>query len=78
MPKLIDADALMTNVCGKECGCNLSDCELECDNPDTRCVFREYVEVQPTIEAEPVRHGEWILCEDQNGVDNDNNNYAYF
>ena len=60
MPKLIDADALMTNVCGKECGCNLSDCELECDNPDTRCVFREYVEVQPTIEAEPVRHGRWL------------------
>lgn len=29
-------------------------------------------------EAEPVQRGEWILCEDQHGVDNDNNNYAYF
>ena len=59
--RLIDANALMTNVCGKECGCNFSDCELECDNPDTRCVFREYVEVQPTIETEPARHGRWIV-----------------
>ena len=36
------------------------------------------IEATPIIEAEPVRHGEWILCEDQSGVDNDNNNYAYF
>lgn len=36
------------------------------------------LEYLPTIEAEPVRHGRWILCEDQHGVDNDNNNYAYF
>lgn len=38
----------------------------------------EEIDKQPTIEAEPVRHGRWILCEDQHGVDNDNNNYAYF
>lgn len=32
---------------------------------------------QPTI-GQRVLNGRWILCEDQNGVDNDNNNYAYF
>ena len=61
MPKvrLIDAVALMKNVCGKECGCNFSECGIDDDNPDTRCVFREYVKTAPTIEAEPVRHGQW-------------------
>lgn len=38
----------------------------------------QLISEQPTIEAKPVRHGRWILCEDQHGVDNDNNNYAYF
>ena len=37
----------------------------------------DIIERQPTIEPE-VRHGRWNLCEDQHGVDNDNNNYAYF
>ena len=37
----------------------------------------ELIDAAPTIEPE-VRHGRWILCEDQRGVDNDNNNYAYF
>lgn len=32
---------------------------------------------QSTVGQE-VRHGRWILCENQHGVDNDNNNYAYF
>jgi hypothetical protein len=35
------------------------------------------IEAMPTIEPE-VQHGRWILCKDQSGVDNDNNNYAYF
>ena len=32
---------------------------------------------QHTI-GQRVLHGRWILCEDQHGVDNENNNYAYF
>jgi hypothetical protein len=49
-----------------------------CENRHCGSVPLEYIKQMPTIEAEPVRHGRWILCEDQHGVDNDNNNYAYF
>ena len=60
--RLIDADALMKRVCEKECGphFNIDLCDLDDDSTDTRCVFREYVKAEPTIEAEPVRHGRWI------------------
>ena len=59
--RLIDADALMKRVCEKECGphFNIDLCDLEDDSKDTRCVFREYVKAEPTIEAEPVCHGRW-------------------
>ena len=40
-------------------------------------VAKKLIRKAPTIDAEPVRYGQWILCEDQSGVDNDNNNYAY-
>lgn len=39
--------------------------------------IREAIKELPATETKPVRHGWWILCEDQSGVDNDNNNYAY-
>lgn len=58
--RLIDADALMKRVCEKECGphFNIDLCDIEDDSTDTRCVFREYVRSEPTIEPE-VRHGRW-------------------
>ena len=60
--RLIDANALMKRVCEKECGphFNIDLCDLDDDSTDTRCVFREYVRLEPTVEAEPVRHGRWI------------------
>lgn len=71
--RLIDANALYREV------------KTEC-NPygkptigfDDGKKVLELIDAAPTIEAEPVRRGWWILCEDQHGVDNDNNNYAYF
>ena len=59
--RLIDANALMQTVCGKECGQHFTECQLDVDNDDTRCVFRDYVKSAPTIEAKPVRHGRWIF-----------------
>lgn len=49
--RLIDANALMQRICGKECGQHFKKCDLEEDNPDTRCVFREYVQSEPAVEA---------------------------
>ena len=69
MPELIDRHALLKNVY---------------DNPPEKARMthaewcRKCIYEAPIIEAEPVKHGRWILCEDQSGVDNDNNNYAYF
>lgn len=78
--RLIDADALLEVSKSKqsekeETAYNFLNCA---QNPSTEwdCV-EDMIENAPTIEPE-VRHGLWILCEDQHGVDNDNNNYAYF
>ena len=32
-------------------------------------ILHEIIDNQPTIEAEPVRHGRWIEAEDDNGKD---------
>ena len=31
----------------------------------------------PSTDAEPVRHGHWVLCKDQNQDDVNNGNYLY-
>ena len=74
MPELIDRQAAL-RLC--------KDADWEDDrifiagyNHAIRTMTQAITEL-PTIEPE-VRHGRWILCEDQHGVDNDNNNYAYF
>ena len=46
--RLIDADAFLERVLP------------ECKYPD---ILKEAVENQPTIEAEPVRHGRWLSLE---------------
>ena len=51
--RLIDADAFLKDVLP------------ECKYPDA---LREAVERQPTIEAEPVRHGRWKY-DDVNDID---------
>ena len=75
MPELIDKRETIRLIQDRFC----SECYTkgECDGCEYKyCI--EAVEDASTIEAEPVRHGEWILIKDQSRVDNDNNNYAYF
>lgn len=48
--RLIDANAFLENVLP------------ECKYPDA---LKKAVENQPTIEAEPVRHGHWVLTRDE-------------
>ena len=51
--RLIDADALKDTL-------GISDREIE---------FAEMLDEQPTIDAEPVRHGKWEYGEDESGYD---------
>ena len=53
MSRLINADLLKRIIC-----------EDQCERPDgcdSRCEMIAYIDDAPTIEAEPVRHGQWIL-----------------
>ena len=53
--RLIDANALMNSMC-------CLDGETQCDAEDCiRYKERKYIEAAPTIEAEPIRHGRWIV-----------------
>ena len=54
MPRLIDADAFKKKFCDR---CN----DILGNEPcfDTDCFFHDLLNEIPTIEAEPVRHGEW-------------------
>ena len=54
--RLIDADALQRKICGAKCGCEYEDCGNEGD-----CAFDHFIFHAPTIEAEPVRHGRWLV-----------------
>ena len=72
--RLIDADAIMEKVCGN---CQGYDCKPDATDTVYGCELAEIINQMPTIEPE-VRHGRWILCEDQYNVDNDNGNYAYY
>lgn len=55
--RLIDADALMKTALTESCF-----------DSQTEDVFLDLVDAQPTIEAEPVRHGTWILHADGSGT----------
>lgn len=52
---LTDADA--TGFAGNCEGCT----DIDCLN----CIIDDVIETAPTIEAEPVRHGKWILSEEK-------------
>ena len=56
MPELIDRDALIQNYCGA-CANKEFCAEESCPYYE----IRRRIEAAPTIEAEPVRHGRWIL-----------------
>lgn len=55
--RLIDADALMKEICGNECG---SVCDEECEK--VWCNYYDYIMDAPTIEPK-VRHGRWITID---------------
>ena len=61
MDDLISRKALIEKHCAENCGCTRDECGLtyEEDGCDA-CTFVKEVEQAPTIEAEPVRHGEWV------------------
>ena len=74
--RLIDANALKAKL---KIGTNTATYSDYCNGYcDARHVDLDAIDAAPTIEAEPVRHGRWILCKDQYNVDNDNGNYAYY
>ena len=80
MQELIDRQAALKKMC-ETCGyCERCEKAMRSTHPDfvaDKCNNYKFLAELPTIKPE-VRHGWWILCEDQHGVDNDNNNYAYF
>lgn len=53
----IDANSALNDLCGSQCGCQIDECGLDELCEKARCIIR-----QPTIEAEPVRHGRWETC----------------
>ena len=56
MRRLIDADALITSVLKKA----IDDAFLN-GNIDMHRLLIQVIAHQPTIDAEPVRHGKWII-----------------
>lgn len=51
--RLIDADTLKNEMC--------EDCSGDCTRACTRdCYEVQLIKAQPTIEAEPVRRGQWL------------------
>ena len=69
LKRLIDANALHEKI--------MKDNDNDLSRKENIAQILLRIETAPTIEAEPIKHGQWVLCVDQNGVDNDNNNYAY-
>lgn len=55
--RLIDADALMEKICA---GCSQADCVPDATDTVYGCILSESIDKMPTIEAEPVQHGQWI------------------
>ena len=57
MDDLISRSDLLTRMCQKNCG------ERQCVDAMDRCVWYYYIKNQPTVDAEEVVHGEWMLIE---------------
>lgn len=60
--RLIDANRLKQNVLDWE------DCYNGFSDTYDKARIIDEIDAQPTIEAEPVRHGKWIECESENGI----------
>ena len=59
--RLIDANALKSFVCEF---CNSINSGEPCEPADCRCMV--LIDVQPTVDAVEVVHGEWIMVIDEN------------
>ena len=67
MPEMIDKERLKDAMC-VACGNGVID-GYACNGEN--CTMMNFIEEQPTIEAEPVRHGRWIEVakhRDENGT----------
>lgn len=56
MPRFIDADLAINDLCGSQCGCTINECGLEEPCEKARCILK-----QPTADVQEVKHGWWIL-----------------
>ena len=57
--RAIDSDALKKQFC--------EDCGRMCDNPNCKeeeCAVIDVVDMMPTIDVQPVKHGKWLICSD--------------
>lgn len=56
--RLIDADALKKDMC------STCDNRERCEDREQVCSEIANIDEQPTIEAEPLKHGRWVPCGD--------------
>ena len=56
MPRCIDADLAINDLCGSQCGCTINECGLEEPCEKARCILK-----QPTADVQEVKHGRWIM-----------------
>ena len=54
MPRYIDADSAINDLCGSQCGCTINECGLEEPCEKARCILK-----QPTADVQEVKHGHW-------------------
>lgn len=55
--RLIDADSLKDDICKKCCS---NDCKPDATDTVTGCYLLETINNAPTVEAEPVKHGQLV------------------
>lgn len=55
MPRYIDADLAINDLCGSQCGCTINECGLEEPCEKARCILK-----QPTADVQEIKHGRWI------------------
>lgn len=61
--RLIDADALKAKFCNH---CDERDCKPDATDTVYGCVIADTIDNMPTIETEPVKHGQWINTNNPN------------
>ena len=58
--RLIDADKRIARYCEENCGCTRQECTLTYEHDGCEaCTFVQEIEDEPSVDAEPVRHGRW-------------------